>query len=307
MDRREFVKSTGFLLGGAAFGSACGTNGPAAPREPLFRISLAQWAINSAFTTRGGTLDNLEFARVARENGYEGLEYVNQFFFDKARDQAYLAEMKRIADGEGLTNVLIMIDREGALGDPDEGKRTEAVENHYKWVEAAKVLGCHAIRVNAYSGPGTWEEQLACAADGYGRIVRFGADHDINVIIENHGGLSSDPEWLIALMRQTDHPRAGVLPDFGNFRQAAESRTPDIDGYEAVRALMPYSKGLSAKATTAAGGDASAPIDFERMMRIGLDAGFRGFLGIEYGGLDGIGAARQEMAALRDRLTPEYA
>src|SRR5690606_20357228 len=199
----------------------------------------------------------------------EGLEYVNQFFFDKARDRAYLAEMKRIAEGEGLTNVLIMIDREGSLGDPDQAKRIQAAENHFKWVEAAKALGCHAIRVNAYAGPGTWEEQLDCAADGYGRVVRFGAEHDMNVIIENHGGLSSDPAWLVALMKRVNHPRAGILPDFGNFGQGPETRTPNIDGYEALRAFMPYAKGLSAKATTAVNGK-STPIDFERMIRIAL-------------------------------------
>lgn len=307
MHRRDFVKNTGLLLGGTMMGSSVfGADAFAQGRAPIFRISLAQWAINSAFNTRGGKLDNLEFARIAKENGYEGIEYVNQFFFDKGRDRAYLAEMKRIADGEGLTNVLIMIDREGSLGDADPAARTQSVENHFKWVEAAKALNCHAIRVNAYTSPGTWEDQLAWAADGYRRVVEFGAQHDISVIIENHGGLSSDPTWLVALMKQVNHPRAGVLPDFGNFRQSDDSRGKGIDGYEAVRMLMPYAKGLSAKATTATADGGNARVDFERMMRLALDTGWRGFVGVEFGGLEGIRAAREEFSAVRTKLSAQY-
>jgi sugar phosphate isomerase/epimerase len=192
----------------------------AAGSEPLFKISLAQWSFHTAIF--GKKMDHLDFARVAkRDYGIDGVEYVNQFFMDKARDQAYLSEMKKIADGEGVKSILIMCDSEGYLGDPDEAKRKQAVENHYKWVEAAKFLGCHSIRVNARSS-GSYDEQMKLAADGLHRLSEFGAQHGMNVIVENHGGLSSNGAWLAATIKMANHPRCGTLPDFGNVREGSQ-------------------------------------------------------------------------------------
>jgi sugar phosphate isomerase/epimerase len=305
MNRREFVKTAGLAVGGAVLGSA-GLRAQGGNASGPYKISLAQWSINGAFTQRGGTLDNLEFAKVARENGYEAIEYVNQFFMDKAKDAAYLAEMNRVSNGEGITHVLIMIDGEGRIGDPDAAKRNQAVEGHFKWVDAAKTLNCHAIRVNAHGGPGSWEDQLALTTEGYQRIVEYGAQQGINIIIENHGGLSSDPTFLLQMMQRVNNPRAGVLPDFGNFRKGEGEPAEYVDGYEAVRMLMPYVKGLSAKRSMRLANGEQVQVDFERMMRIALDAGFRGYVGIEYGGLEGIRAAREELDAVRQKLAPQY-
>jgi sugar phosphate isomerase/epimerase len=305
MNRRDFVKHSGLAIGGALLGSA-GLRAQGATPRPIFRISLAQWSINTAFKGRGGTLDNLEFAKVARQNGYEAVEYVNQFFMDKATDAAYLAEMNRVANGEGITNVLIMIDGEGRMGDPDKAVRDRAVEGHYKWIDAARTLNCHAIRVNAFGGPGSWDEQLAATSDGYGRVVQRGAQAGINVIIENHGGLSSDPTFLLQMMQRVNNPRAGVLPDFGNFRKGEGEPVQHVDGYEAVKMLMPYAKGLSAKQNMTMANGERVRVDFERMMRIALDANFRGFVGVEYGGLEGIRAAQEELTAVRQKLASQY-
>jgi len=140
----------------------------AEPRKPLFQISLAQWSLHRTLKNRK-TLDNLGFAKFTRDTSdIDAVEYVNQFFFDKAGDTGYLNEMKKRAEGEGVRSLLIMVDREGQPGDPDSAKRTQAVENHYKWVEAAEFLGCHSIRVNAASA-GSYEEQVKLAADGLRR------------------------------------------------------------------------------------------------------------------------------------------
>jgi L-ribulose-5-phosphate 3-epimerase len=201
-----------------------------------------------------------------------------------------------------------MIDGEGRIGDRDPATRRQAAENHFKWVEAAKTLGCHAIRVNAFGGPGSFQEQLDYAADGYGRIVAFGAEHDMSVIIENHGGFSSDPSWLKALMERIDHPRAGLLPDFGNFSNNEADPPQHFDPYDAVRICMPFAKGVSVKdqARMPPTGE-RAQVDFERMMRIVLDSGWRGYAGVEYGGLAGIRGAREALEAVREQLSTEYA
>lgn len=304
MNRRDFIKQTG-ILSAAFVASSCAASTPASA-DPIYRISLAQWAINPSFFE--GPLDNLDFAPTAREHGYEAIEYVNQFFKDKANDHAYLSEMNRIADSEGITNVLIMIDGEGRIGDPDQAARDQAVENHYKWVEAAAHLNCHAIRVNAHGGPGSREEQLALAEDGYGRIVEYGADHGINVIIENHGGWSSDPRWLVELMERVNHPRAGVLPDTGGFSTGDDDADEAgvYDPFEALEMLMPYAKGVSLKGTTRLPNGEREPADFVRLMRIALDSGWRGFAGVEFGRIDGIREAREQVEAARETLTPEY-
>jgi len=182
---------------------------------PLFKISLAQWSLHKALFK--GQIDNLDFPRESKRTyGIDAVEYVNQFFKDKAKDYDYLAQLNQRAADEGVTNVLIMCDGLGKLGDPDEKARTTAIENHFPWVEAAKRLGCHSIRVNAAS-KGSYEEQQKLAVDGLSRLSEYAAQLELNIIVENHGGLSSDGTWLAGVMKQINRSNAGTLPDFGSY------------------------------------------------------------------------------------------
>ncbi|MFH5886111.1 sugar phosphate isomerase/epimerase family protein [Halalkalibaculum sp. DA3122] len=280
-DRRTFLKTVGkAMLGSAALTSLpAGSLFSKSASDTFFDISLAQWSLHRALF--GGDLDNLDFAGTAKnEFGISAVEYVNQFFIDKANDQSYLKEMKQRADDNGVRSVLIMCDGEGALGDPDEGERQQAVENHHKWVTAAKYLGCHSIRVNAQSR-GSWDEQMNLAADGLRSLTEFADQHDINVIVENHGGLSSNAEWLVGVIKQVDHPRCGTLPDFGNFNI---SENESYDRYKGTRMLMPYAKGVSAKSYSFDSNGYEKNIDFEKLISIVKDAGYTGYVGIEYEG-----------------------
>jgi sugar phosphate isomerase/epimerase len=226
-------------------------------------------------------MNHLDFAKVAKTDfGIDAVEYVNQFFKDKARDPTYLGEMKRRCGDHGVESRLIMIDDEGDLGDADSAARTTAVENHYKWVEAAKFLGCVAIRVNARS-TGSYDEQLERAADGLRRLAQFGAQHGIAVIVENHGGLSSNGQWLSAVMKRVNLPTCGTLPDFGNFDLGGGQ---EYDRYTGVAELMPFAKAVSAKSHDFDAAGNETRIDYRRMMRIVKDAGYRSFVGIEYEG-----------------------
>lgn len=250
--------------------------GLARPRsvEPLFKVSLAQWSLHRALFARA--LDHLDFAKVARRDfGIEAIEYVNVFFKDKAADRGYLAEMNARADGEGVYQHLIMCDGEGNLGDPDPAKRGQAVENHRKWLEAAKALGCASIRVNAASA-GTFEEQQRLAADGLRRLTELAAPLALNVIVENHGGLSSNGKWLAGVMRLVNHPRCGTLPDFGNFY--------DYDRYQGVADMMPFAKAVSAKSHDFDGFGEETGKDYRRLLRTVIGAGFHSWIGIEYEG-----------------------
>ena len=277
-DRRVFLKLAAGVAAGAGL-SSFNAGSAAAARKPLFTISLAQWSLHRALF--GKQLDNLDFARVAKqEYGIDAVEYVNQFFKTKAKDRGYLAEMKKRAADYGVQNVLIMCDGEGALGDPDAAKRKQAIENHYQWVEAAKFLGCHSIRVNAQSN-GTYEEQIDRAADGLRRLTEFGAAHAINVIVENHGKLSSNGDWLTTVIKKVGHPRCGTLPDFGNFN-LGDGR--EYDRYRGVEQMMPFAKGVSAKTHDFTANGSEAHTDYWKMMKIVLAAGYHGRVGIEYEG-----------------------
>lgn len=317
LDRRSFLRSSAaFVAAGGFFSTAACTSGAAARSAgsgsgQLFDISLAQWSLHR--TLQAGELDNLEFAGLARSRFDIGaVEYVNQFFMDKARDTAYLTEMNRRAEDAGVRNVLIMCDNEGMLGDPDEARRRQAVENHHKWVDAARFLGCHSIRVNAASR-GSYDEQLALAADGLRQLAEYGDTQGINVIVENHGGLSSNGQWLAAVIQRVDHPRAGTLPDFGNFRIGGGRGQPEewYDRYQGVTELMPFAKGVSAKTNEFDAQGNEVRTDFRRMMRIVLDAGYRGFVGIEYEGeiseMEGIQKTKELLVRVREELTPQYA
>ena len=287
-----------------------GSPRPAMAADPLYKISLAEWSINRPLF--GGQMQHLDFAKIAKGVGIDAIEYVNQFFKDKAKDGAFLREMNTRAQGEGVTQVLIMCDGEGNLGDPDAAKRQASVENHYKWVEAAKVLGCHTIRVNGYSS-GTPDEQMKLVSDGMRKLCEFADTHAINVVIENHGGLSSNGKWLVQTIKMVNHPRAGTLPDFGNFRIAGPSRTnPDVkiesyDSYVGVAEMMPLAKGVSVKPRVWDFQGNSSDIDLLKMMKIVVDAGYRGHVGIEHGPegkeLDGVKQLRQQLETVRDQLT----
>jgi L-ribulose-5-phosphate 3-epimerase len=243
-------------------------------REPLFKISLAQWSLHRALGS--GQLDHLDFPRVAREEfDLDAVEYVNTFFKTRAKDAAYLEQMNRRARDHGVYQHLIMIDAEGRLGDPDPALRQRAIDNHRAWVDAAAVLGCRTIRVNAES-EGSYEEQERLAADGLRRLAEYGDTREINVIVENHGGLSSNGAWLAAVMKRVNHPRCGTLPDFGNFE--------GYDKYKGVYELMPWAKGVSAKTFDFDDKGEETTLDYRRLMKTVLDAGFRGWIGIEYEG-----------------------
>ncbi len=308
LSRRLFLQSTaaaGFGVGLTSlslsplgFPAAAGAD----DKPPLFEISLAQWSLHR--TIRSGKLDNKDFAKTAKEDyGILAIEYVNQFFMDKAKDSAYLTELKTRAADLGVKTQLIMIDGEGALGAADEAKRTTAIENHYKWVEAAKFLGCHSIRVNAQSD-GEYDEQVERAANGLRRLTEFGAKYDINVIVENHGGLSSNGEWLAKVMKKVDHPRCGTLPDFGNFNLGNGKM---YDRYQGVTELMPFAKAVSAKSHDFDEQGNETHTDYSKMLQIVLKAGYHGYVGIEYEGSklpenEGISATKKLLEKVRKEL-----
>ncbi len=329
MNRRKFLQHSAQLAGSLGFASLAGqaffgcksSDSPADKKSTAasgagngaasFKISLAEWSLHK--TIFGGQLHHLDFPKAAKNDyGVEAVELVNQFFMDKAKDTAYLQDFKTRADGEGVPILLIMCDGEGRLGDPDPQKRTQAVENHYKWADAAKYFGCHSIRVNAAS-EGSFEEQQKLAADGLARLTDYGAKLDLNVIVENHGGLSSNGEWLSGVMKLVNHQRCGTLPDFGNFCVRFEGNaweTPcaeEYDRYKGVQELMSFAKAVSAKSHEFDATGNETHTDYRRMMKIVLDAGYHGHVGIEYEGPtlsepDGIRATKKLLEKVREEL-----
>ncbi len=298
----------GFLSGAAGLGAVASlaaiTKGAQdkTPRPPPpFLISLAEWSLHKAL--QGGELDHRDFSKVAKQqHGIEAVEYVNSFFKDKARDDAYLKDLKSRADDLGVRSLLIMCDGEGELGHADAAERAKAVENHVKWLEAAKRLGCHSIRVNA-GGSGPRDEHAAHAAESLRALAEKAAPLDLCVIVENHGGPSSDGAWLAGVMKRAAHPRVGTLPDFGNFTIAQDQV---YDRYKGVAELMPFAKAVSAKSHDfdAQGNETST--DYARMMRIVTGAGYHGHVGIEYEGSrlsehDGIRATKLLLERLRSQ------
>lgn len=265
---------------GAITNCAPGLHRTASRKAPL-DISLAQWSLHR--TIRSGALDTLGFPGLTRERfGLDAVEYVNTFFSDQARNPGYLGELRTRADDAGVRSLLIMVDAEGRLGDPDAAARHRAIENHHRWVDAAAELGCHSVRVNAAS-EGTREEAAHLAADGLSRLTEYAETSGLNVLVENRGGYSSDGAWLASVMRAVDHPRCGTLPDFGNF-DLGDGRT--YDPYRGVAELMPWAKAVSAKSYSFDVDGRETTIDYDRMIDIVLDSGYRGYIGIEYEGGD---------------------
>lgn len=249
-------------------------------RELFFDISLAEWSLNKKLF--GGELDNMDFPAYAQKNfDIHAVEYVNQFFKDA--DMDYIKELLKRTQDIGVKNVLIMVDGEGNLGDTDEERRKTAIEKHYKWVEYAHVLGCHAIRVNA-GGRGTAEEVAFAATRSLRTLSQFAADYGISVIVENHGGYSSRASWLVNVIRNTGMINCGVLPDFGNFVVERREGGEKYDLYLGMQELMPLAKGVSAKSHNFDEEGNEVDKDFYKLLKIVKDSGFRGYIDVEYEG-----------------------
>jgi sugar phosphate isomerase/epimerase len=308
-NRRDFIKNLGLATAGLGLAgtlpallTGCSSSNTVSKKE-FYQISLAQWSLHKALFS--GQLTNLEFPVKAKNDfGISIVEYVSPFFQKKEKERGYLKELKKITDDNGITNHLIMVDGEGNLGDTDAAKRKQAVENHHKWIDAAKYLECKTIRVNA-AGRGTAEEVQKAAIDGLSQLADYGRKHKINVIVENHGGYSSNAQWLAGVMKGVNNPYCGTLPDFGNFRISA---TETYDRYQGVQELLPYAKGLSAKTYDFDLNGNETTIDYKRMLSMVRKAAWTGIIGIEYEGNrlgeeEGIRATK----ALLDRLRSDIA
>ncbi len=299
-NRREFLKQTtqaSIAAGSIAF---AGRSLWAGEKKPLFKISLTEYSLHRMIAAK--KLDNLDFtAYTKKEFGIDAVEYWNRPFFTKATDKKYIADMRKRSDDVGVKGLVILIDGEGNLGDPDEKKRKDSVQRHHKWVEAAKQLGCHSIRVNARS-KGTYEEQMKLAADGLRQLSEFAAGLKMNVIVENHGGYSSNGQWLSAVMKKVGLDNCGTLPDFGNFGS--------YDRYKGVTETMPFAKSVSAKSHDFDERGNEKSTDFLKMMKIVLAAGYHGYVGIEYEGRrlpepEGVRATQKLLERVRTQLAKE--
>lgn len=300
IDRRQFLHSAAAVAAAAALGpsatSFAHTHGHG--KEPLFKVSLAQWSLNTEFWNK--KIDPLDFGKAAKEQfGIEAVEYVNSFYKAHKGDLDYMKQLKKRCEDQGVKSLLIMCDGEGKLGDPNEKKRKQAVENHRFWVESAKLLGCHSIRVNAGSG-GSRDEQRDRAADGLRQLCELADPYGINVIVENHGGWSSNGAWLAEVMKRVNHKRVGTLPDFGNFGK--------YDRYQGVRELMPWAKGVSAKSHEFDKNGNEVRTDYRKMMKIVLAAGYDGYVGVEFEGkkhskAEGIKLTRDLLLKIREEMS----
>lgn len=273
--RREFIgKSAQTMAGIGAALVAPGLAAQAAGKIGDYRISLAEWSLHRRHF--GGKLNLIDFPKVAREEfGIGGIEFVNVFFPSPTYN--FLRDLNKRAADNDVKLLLIMCDAEGDMAHTDVKERLQAVLNHHKWVDIAAILGCHSIRCNSGQGKAGDERAIERCADSFGRLTEYAAKSKINVIIENHGGLSSHPESLIKVMKIVNSPYFGTLPDFGNFPK-------EVDKYDAVRQMMPYAKAVSAKCYDFDAEGNETRIDFQKMMKIVTDAGYNGYVGIEYEG-----------------------
>ncbi len=288
--------------------------------KPFFKLSLAQWSFHKAIRD-DKTLSNLDFAKKAKELGFEGIEYVSQLYpLEEGKEQESLDslvnELKKRSEEHDIQNVLIMIDHEGDLSVSDKAERDEAIRRHSMWVDAAAELGCSSVRVNLFGGdaekdPQVWHDN---SVDGMGRLAQYAATKNINVIVENHGGLSSDAAKVVEVMKAINLPNCGTLPDFGNFcvkRDSGErwggNCIEQYDIYKGTEELMPFAKGVSAKSHDFDANGNETAIDYVKMLQIVKDAGFTGFIGVEYEGdvlgeKEGILATKKLLLSATEKL-----
>lgn len=258
-------------------------------------ISLAEWSLHRGL--KGGTIDHLDFPSIAsKQFGINVVEYVNgcfgsykRDFKEAGRDTVYLRELLKRSNDAGVTNHLLMVDEEGFLALPEDKERLTAVENHKKWIDAAKLLECKTVRVNLH-GPGETAAKKTASIDSLSRLGEFAKPMNINIVVENHGSDSSKGFWLADVMRQVNKPNVGTLPDFGNFCISHEWGTTQgecaeiYDRYKGIEEMLPFAKGVSAKTYDFDVNGEQPKIDYKRLMNLVKASGFKGFIGIEFEG-----------------------
>ncbi len=286
MKRRGFIKSS--VLGAGALATA--PLMAKSYKEKVLKISLAQWSLHRSF--RNGSLDPEDFASIAREKyQIDAIEFVNGLYPDKARDESFWIKMRARSEAAGVNNLVLMVDDEGDLGAASEKKRLQAVENHFKWVHAAKLLGCHTMRVNAF-GDADREIFRMAIMDGMSRLADYAAELDINIVIENHGLFSSDAALIAGIIKEVNRPNFGAFPDFGNWCLSAKWGTTQgeceniYDRYQGVAELLPYAKAVSAKSYNFNELGEDTKIDYYRLMKLVKESSYDGYIGIEYEGLE---------------------
>ncbi|MEN8797984.1 MAG: TIM barrel protein, partial [Flavobacteriaceae bacterium] len=253
------------------------------------KISLAQWSLHRSFEK--AVLKTEDFASIAMDvYRIPAVEYVSSLYKKFGKDEKFWNRMKTRADNAAVENLLIMIDDEGDLGDPNEGKRNQAVENHIKWLNAARILNCHSIRVNAF-GSGDRQSMRSQLVDGLGKLAGHGAEIGINVLIENHGLHSSDGSYISEIIGEVNNDFLGSLPDFGNWCLNAKwgstqgGKCSEVyDPYKGVKQLLPFAKGVSAKSYDFDTDGNETTIDYHKMLQLVKSSGFDGYIGIEYEG-----------------------
>ncbi len=257
------------------------------PDEPLF--SLAQWSLHKAL--QSGKMAATDFPMVTKkEFGIHACEYVNQFYADQKTNAAFWSEMLNQTQNEGIKNLLIMVDAEGELGNANVAERKKAVQNHHIWVDIAAKLGCHSIRVNAF-GVQEKAQLKAALVDGLGSLCEYSQQAKINVLIENHGLLSSQADFIVEVIKEVNNPYMGTLPDFGNWCTSELWGSTMGDGcqsvynhVEGVKKFLPYAKGVSAKTYDFDANGNQPKLDYKSMLKEVKDAGYIGHIGIEYEG-----------------------
>jgi len=286
MKRRTFIRNS--VLGATALATTPMLS--KGLQEKALQISLAQWSLHRSF--QDGTLDSVDFASIAMEKyNIDALEYVNGLYPDKGKDEKFWKQMKDRSTDAGVKNLVMMVDDEGDLGSASENNRLQSVENHYKWVHAAKLLGCHTMRVNAF-GDSDREIYRMAIMDGMSRLADYAAELDINIVIENHGLFSSDAALIAGIIKEVNRPNFGSFPDFGNWCLSAKwgSTQGDCDKiydrYQGVAELLPYAKAVSAKSYNFNAKGEDTKIDYYRMMKIVKESDFKGYIGIEYEGME---------------------
>jgi L-ribulose-5-phosphate 3-epimerase len=286
MKRRTFIRNS--AMGATALATmpliSCGS------QEKALQISLAQWSLHRSF--EDGTLDPVNFASIAMEKyGIDAVEFVNSLYPDKGGDEAFWNSMKMRSADAGVKNLVMMVDDEGDLGAASENERLQSVENHYKWVHAAKLLGCHTMRVNAF-GDADREIFRLAIMDGMSRLADYAAESGINIVIENHGLFSSDAALIAGIIKEVNRPNFGALPDFGNWCLSAKWGTTQgdcekvYDRYKGVAELLPYAKAVSAKSYNFNEQGEDTKIDYYKMMKIVKESDYNGYIGIEYEGME---------------------
>jgi len=269
MNRKEFIQSTSLLAG------ACLVSPHIFARQsranPMSRIGMTTVVFRDRFNAESPDPLKLDTVPKYFKERFEisNIEFWSKHF--ESKKKSYLSDIKKSLQKNNCNLINIQADTKNDLSDPDQTKREQALLEMKEWIDTASFLGAKMVRASIMKK--SYKEALGSLK----YLNTYCKKKGMKLLIENHNDLFSIPSNHMQVFEDLSDNNVGLLADFGNYKK-------NIDRFEALKQIAPYTKLVSAKASNFDVNYNHISYDFARCVRVMEAEGYKGIYSIEQWG-----------------------